>query len=832
MFGVSKDIWNGYSSKEKLYVACKKTGMLKIAQFINRKVLRNKPAEVKIEKVISNKIVVDEWQRLKDVFDKAKKQFYGDIPTNKRKIVFSGHVLEFDKGICSYINTLQNQLENAEVLLISHATMQAFSKSNLLIQAKYYTLPYTFGINRYNKHVSVNVPEEIIEKIREKEYLVITEERIRQRHKDMGSGYPMALTWYLYNYYCEFLDYYKPDTVILWCEFYCGHNILKDICEERDIKVIYMEFGALPGTVALEESGQMGESDVATKWEEFLGKSVSDEEIGNGEKILKYLKETGLNRRTQIKTNVIEDFRKKYIPGRPTVVMFGQNDYEAGIKPYTENSRKYHSPIFEGSDDAALFVEKLAIKNNWNYIYKPHQMMVRVGECLENSFSSSVTWVGDSDINELIDIADVVITIVSQCGYVSLIRDKATVMLGYTQLRGKGCTYEAFNKNEIENIIKLAIENGYTEEQKEAFRKHTAQLLKYYLFDDGLEKKFIIGQGRKESIAYVINNFEEKNLCVTVEDKQVAFVCRTELDIQGAINIRNEFADGITADLYILNSKTIFGQDIIEKSALWNSIINVSHADIVGEFIAEKQYSNLFVAQYDIDEMLIFNEMKKSSSNINVHLFDGGNLKLFTRDIARDSGQEMYIDFFNHLVNIYLYDIDFMVWNDKMNIRVFKMPRGNMNYIEEYVKKCNRKVYFNSFMQNVGYNSNEMDMVNYVLTEKSESTVIPFCNASEMLLKNNGYIVATDSNVDAANNSKIIFSSLFNGMLFYAESFEENCYIDLSRLIVSGYPLLSSNSYKKFMQIYEMKAKQIKNYFIPASYNELNYILEVFSRKK
>ncbi len=105
-------------------------------------------------------------------------------------------------------------------------------------------------------------------------------------------------------------------------------------------------------------------------------------------------------------------------------------------------------------------------------------MMVRVGECERENFHSSTTWVGDSDINELIDVADVVITIVSQCGYISLIRDKATVMLGYSQLRGKKCTYEAFEKRDVEKRIKEAIEKGFTSSQKAAFRKRAAQLLK------------------------------------------------------------------------------------------------------------------------------------------------------------------------------------------------------------------------------------------------------------------------------------------------------------------------------------------------------------------
>ena len=36
--------------------------------------------------------------------------------------------------------------------------------------------------------------------------------------------------------------------------------------------------------------------------------------------------------------------------------------------------------------------------------------------------------------------------------------------------------------------------HGYTQKQKKLFFRHTAQLLKYYLYDDGVEKKLKIGR--------------------------------------------------------------------------------------------------------------------------------------------------------------------------------------------------------------------------------------------------------------------------------------------------------------------------------------------------
>ncbi len=820
MFGISEDIWNGYTKKEKVYVFCKKLHILKAAQFVNRKVLGNEPAETPYE--VDNEL--EAWTRMSSIFVDAKRQFYSDIPSKKRKVVFSGHILEFDKGTCSYLNDMASVLDDTEILLLSHATKQNFAKTNSLIDLKYFSLPFTFGLNRYEVGIDVAVPEEARKVIQEKDYLTIHEEKIRMRHKDMGVGYPMALTYFLYEYYCEFLDYYKPDAVILWCEFYCGHNILRDICKERGIKVLYMEFGALPGTLALECNGQMGESDVATKWGNFKEKDVSQDEIMTAKEVLKYLRETGLNRRVQVKTNILEKFREKYNPGRPIVVMFGQNDYEAGIKPYTDNSKNYHSPIFKGSDDAALFVERLALKNNWNYIYKPHQMMVRVGECLEDSFSKKTTWVGDSDINELIDIADVVITIVSQCGYVSLIREKPTVMLGYTQLRGKDCTYEPTCKEDVEKVIKEAIQNGYTQTQREAFEKHTAQLMKYYLFDDRLPKKYTIGRSHEEAVQFVNTNveFPKEKL---YPKRKVLFLCRNEYEIQGAIILKTSFNSQTEVDIAVVTRKNIDAKKV-KRYIEWNAFIIKNEIEELYDAIGEQEYSDLYVAGYETEHIDLFEKMKEINENLIVHIYDGGDIRLYLKDIDKDMNNRMFKSFFAAVSEIFMYDKEFMVWKDKANIKIYNMPKADMKYIRDILKCKHKKIYADSWLMNEGYVSNELDLLKNV-GDTNDIVVVPYSENSQELYQNEGYFTLGNED-ERFNEPKVICSSLFNTVYFWMSKNMGYRYIDLSNLLSTGNILLTSNTYKKFLEICDKKKYESTGYYLPTSQKELQYIMQCF----
>lgn len=98
------------------------------------------------------------------------------------------------------------------------------------------------------------------------------------------------------------------------------------------------------------------------------------------------------------------------------------------------------------------------------------------------------------DINDLVDISDVVVTILSQTNYVALIRHKPVVMLGFSQAKGKGFTYEAFEKVKIEKEVQNALKKGFTKEQEQAFLIHIAQVLKYYLYDDLVERDLRYGK--------------------------------------------------------------------------------------------------------------------------------------------------------------------------------------------------------------------------------------------------------------------------------------------------------------------------------------------------
>lgn len=98
--------------------------------------------------------------------------------------------------------------------------------------------------------------------IANKDYLQEALEIIKARFKDMGQGYAENLVCFMYRYFEEFLNIYNlpkyPATLIVWNQFTPTHHILINICKEKNIRVLFMEFGVIPGTFVIESHGQMG----------------------------------------------------------------------------------------------------------------------------------------------------------------------------------------------------------------------------------------------------------------------------------------------------------------------------------------------------------------------------------------------------------------------------------------------------------------------------------------------------------------------------------------------------------------------------------------------
>lgn len=391
-----------------------------------------------------------------------------------KRLLFSDF-LSFDKGVCDFVNKMNKK--EGDIVLLSEAGWVDERGKELTFPV--IRLPELYWHNMYfRKGWEIPCFQEQMEQIKGKEYLQEAAANLRASCPDMAEGYEYFICNQGEKLIRELLRCWKPKEIILWNAFYAFHFLIRKVCKEENVPVRYMEFGHIPGTIMVEDVGQMGESWPARKPKEFMQIQIDTGDYERTVRRLEALKKSGLNRNLQPHNNMLEEVIGKLKKDSPVVFYAGQNDFASGMQPYTENSRKFHSPIFKTSDEGALYLAELCGRKGWNIIYKPHPMMR--DHSRHRFLPPNVIVVNDVNINELIDISDVVVTILSTVSYIALIRDKPVVMMGYTQLKEKGCTYEAFAEKAVEGEIESALCMGYTEEKKRNFIYHIVQISKFY----------------------------------------------------------------------------------------------------------------------------------------------------------------------------------------------------------------------------------------------------------------------------------------------------------------------------------------------------------------
>jgi hypothetical protein len=305
--------------------------------------------------------------------------------------------------------------------------------------------------------------------------------------QDISKESACYMIYRMYQYLQKVIELFRPRMMILHTSVSIQHKILTELCLERKIPFVYTHQGILPGTFAFDVGGEVGASLPAVYATQFKALPVSEEEKEQAKELWDYLYVTKMNRKVQPKNHVVEHIKEQLATDRPTIFYGGQNDIRSHMVPYTEEAREHHSPIFQSSIEAAVYIGEICRKNHWNFIYKPHPMYAEKEDV--SLLTENTIYVKYGDINDLMDVSDVFVTILSTSNYVGLIRKKPVVMLGYTQSKGKDVTYEAFRKADIEPTIRAAVENGFTQSQKKAFIIHLAQVVKYYLYDDMRERE-------------------------------------------------------------------------------------------------------------------------------------------------------------------------------------------------------------------------------------------------------------------------------------------------------------------------------------------------------
>lgn len=310
---------------------------------------------------------------------------------------------------------------------------------------------------------------------KEKEWILDLEERELYEDKELSFRVTAEIYWYFKNVFLTL----KPSKVIIWGGWERQSCIQAKLAKEMGISFGYMEHGWIPGTFLFDQYW-------VDEYDKYFMEPKVNIEIGNRREIINHIKKHIIDNRVDTgKYRQIEDDEKrlKHINTNEKTIFFaGTDDYGIGINPESKYWKKYIMPAFSSSTDAALFLAKMCKKNGWNFIYKPHPNSTVQTDL--NKIENTIIQVKYTDIDRLIQLSDVIVTVGSKVDYKVLMYGKPLLQLGHITLYRQACSYNAENAAQIEPLIKTALKDGMTQEQHNIFESHMAQLLEYHLWDD------------------------------------------------------------------------------------------------------------------------------------------------------------------------------------------------------------------------------------------------------------------------------------------------------------------------------------------------------------
>lgn len=288
-----------------------------------------------------------------------------------------------------------------------------------------------------------------------------------------------------YLYLRRTLSFYRPDMIVAWGAYLLCPRILKHICAELNIPFITMELGVLPETIAFDCQGHMGESWVCNSADDFNRLPLSDSDIRKGQTYLERARNTKTSRNIRVKpsANTESCIAELMESGKKTLLVIGSNSAFSGYVPYDAVARQHHSPFYP---DNEMVVRKLSEAfgddQDVQIIYKPHPITITRGLDVQLEYPN-VTILPDANLDDCIDMADVALTLVSQGGYESLLRDTPVVMLGRNQINGSGAVTVLEDAGKLAETVRATLAESYSQERRVAFEEHVARLLKYYLYN-------------------------------------------------------------------------------------------------------------------------------------------------------------------------------------------------------------------------------------------------------------------------------------------------------------------------------------------------------------
>lgn len=330
------------------------------------------------------------------------------------------------------------------------------------------------GMPIYNKCECFDVPLFIMNDV-----LEVLKYRVISTGRDIDPSYEYELSLIVkkaYTFWHAEFDRNKPSYVLVWGSTCPMSRLHIHLCNQLNIPYLVLERGHFPKSIGVDTFGQFSHGGS----QRLFSPSFFDSNYYNA--ISEWIRdndETPYAHKN--KHSVEEDLSlQNKIKGKEVILFIGVNDDGSGISYSSENVLERHSTSYHSSfsalEDLIIILDKLdgcAI-----LLVKPHPADKKI----TYYDREDVVVLSDYNINHLISISDVCVTLSTTSIARCLFEQKPLLTLCETEVSGKNIAYECSDAHSLLTALRVAISKEGFEDKKRNAKVYLQSIFQSKLF--------------------------------------------------------------------------------------------------------------------------------------------------------------------------------------------------------------------------------------------------------------------------------------------------------------------------------------------------------------
>ena len=281
--------------------------------------------------------------------------------------------------------------------------------------------------------------------------------------------------------------------LLLWNQFADVSRVAAGVARRRGLPVRFVHEGVLPGSVAIEEGGQMADSPLARAAAD--PPPTTDAGLAATRAYLAAAAAGRVSRKPPPRGGAAGAVERALAGVRGPVLFYaGQNDEAAGLVPRSHPRAAFHSPHFTGTLDALTGLQDAARAGGFTVLFKPHPLWrerhgdAGVRRALDPAASR---FAPEAGVFDAIDRCDATATVVSQAAYLARMRGKPALLMGRMPMTGWGCCVELGSRGALPDAAAEALAGGPAGADAAFLRHATAARERFLLpYDPAVAEHF------------------------------------------------------------------------------------------------------------------------------------------------------------------------------------------------------------------------------------------------------------------------------------------------------------------------------------------------------